>query len=597
MLDKSEWNVRGAQAASGGDLLKARDCFLKAAHNEKRDPSALLNLAVVEEKLGNVAGAAAALTKALRIERKNTRAARRLSRITASYVLDQTKDLDPVGLINALRQDGLDRQPLVRIALQFLKDGGALASAFHLIREGDKEGAARMMLHRRTHTALKDPLLHAALSAGKNTDPEWEAFLGALRKLILCDLDDERFGDRGFWGFAYALLRQCINNEYVFVVEDAETAALQALAQDHAALAAEDDEQARILMKLSLYQPLETIPAALTPGGLKNLRPRLFQELAASHLAEIMTERALSERIETFGNIDDATSLKVAAQYESSPYPRWQTFAAPESGSARRLLERFAPAGSLNFMDADFDVLIAGAGTGQHALRSALAYGERAHVLAIDISRSSLAYASRKAAELGISNISFVRADILELDRFPRNFQIIECAGVLHHMADPLASGEILVERLVPGGMLFLGLYSAVSRRNLTSLRNDPAYPGPGCSDDAARAFRTELMRRPEGGAGTELLVSDDFYAMSDFRDLALHESEVHLTLPEIEEFLDKAGLAFRGFMLAPHQEAEFAAAFPDDRLPGTLANWWRLERDNPALFDAMYQFWCRKPD
>ena len=37
-------------------------------------------------------------------------------------------------------------------------------------------------------------------------------------------------------------------------------------------------------------------------------------------------------------------------------------------------------------------------------------------MLAIDISRASLAYAGRKARELGLSNIEHAQADILKLD-------------------------------------------------------------------------------------------------------------------------------------------------------------------------------------
>ena len=50
-------------------------------------------------------------------------------------------------------------------------------------------------------------------------------------------------------------------------------------------------------------------------------------------------------------------------------------------------------------------------------------------------------------------------------------------------MADPLQGWSALTERLRPDGLMFLGLYSAVSRRNLAALRSDPDYPGPGCTD------------------------------------------------------------------------------------------------------------------
>ena len=86
-----------------------------------------------------------------------------------------------------------------------------------------------------------------------------------------------------------------------------------------------------------------------------------------------------------------------------------------------------------------------------------------------------------------------------------------------------------------------------------------------------------------------------DFYALNAFRDLVLHESEAHVTLDEITEFLDTNGLVFRGFTLEHQVEQEFAAAFPTRPLPGTLADWAAFERTNPRTFDAMYRFWIER--
>jgi SAM-dependent methyltransferase len=208
------------------------------------------------------------------------------------------------------------------------------------------------------------------------------------------------------------------------------------------------------------------------------------------------------------------------------------------------------------------------------------------------------------AEALDVRNVDFLQADILQLesgefgrDR-PETFDIIECTGVLHHMAEPLRGWRILADRLRPGGLMQIGLYSAVSRRNLRRLREeDPAHPGPGCGADAARAYRHKLMARDEGETGAELVASHDFYTLSDFRDLALHESEYQFELPEIERFLAENHLEFAGFVLPPAQREAFAQRYPDDPLPGSLANWRAFEQENPHLFDAMYNFWCRKAD
>ena len=73
-------------------------------------------------------------------------------------------------------------------------------------------------------------------------------------------------------------------------------------------------------------------------------------------------------------------------------------------------------------------------------------------MLAVDLSLSSLGYAQRKAREMGLSGIEFAQADLLELGATGRSFDVVECSGVLHHMADPFAGWRMLLSLLRPGG-------------------------------------------------------------------------------------------------------------------------------------------------
>jgi hypothetical protein len=171
---------------------------------------------------------------------------------------------------------------------------------------------------------------------------------------------------------------------------------------------------------------------------------------------------------------------------------------------------------------------------------------------------------------------------------------MIECGGVLHHMADPFEGWRSLIKCLKPGGIMRIGLYSSIARSNLTALRSDPAYPGAGCDDARLRAFRQLIMTRPDGQPGTELKGSPDFYSTSGFRDLALHVSETCLSIPEIAGFLEESRLVFRGFqpvvffdLLREHH--------PRELWPGTLTRWAELELAMPILFAGMYKFWCEK--
>ena len=246
-------------------------------------------------------------------------------------------------------------------------------------------------------------------------------------------------------------------------------------------------------------------------------------------------------------------------------------------------------------MDAAFDVLIAGCGTGQQALQAASAYGPLARIIGLDLSLASLGYAADQARTHGINTVTLQQGDILDSGLLDRDFDIIECVGVLHHMADWRQGWCELLRRLKPSGIMYLGFYSAVSRADLKALRNDPTYPGPGCSDAAARTYRRDLMMRGDDAQGSALKTSRDFYALNAFRDLVLHESEAHVSLAEIDDFLQQNNLVFRGFTLEGQVVADFKTAFPDHPLPGRLEDWAAYEIAHPRTFDAMYRFWIER--
>ena len=68
----------------------------------------------------------------------------------------------------------------------------------------------------------------------------------------------------------------------------------------------------------------------------------------------------------------------------------------------------------------NINVLVAGCGTGQHAITTATKY-ENSFVTAIDLSAQSLCYAKRKADEFEIKNIEFIQMDLLDLKKYQKN--------------------------------------------------------------------------------------------------------------------------------------------------------------------------------
>ncbi len=348
----------------------------------------------------------------------------------------------------------------------------------------------------------------------------------------------------------------------------------------------------------SLYrEPLRLLPVQIGADDVAAVFPKVFGETLSRLLTERAKITATFAAMPRYGSISSATSLRVAAQYQTNPYPRWRSLAVPRPGKYAEYLHTFFAAAQLGFMAKPFEVLVAGCGTGHQAVSAALDYGPQARVQAIDISGPSLGYAAMMAERLNAPNLSFALADIEEIPTFEPSwrgrFQVVECGGVLHHMARPFEAWRGLLDCLAPGGIMLIGLYSRTARGELDTLRAEAGFPGAGCSDAALKVYRQTILAREADAPGADYMRSRDAHTTSGFRDFFLHVSEQTTTIPEIAAFLDANGLAFHGFVMTPF--AVLARRFPDEVFPGRLERWAELEVERPALFIGMYQFWVTR--
>src|SRR5262249_24985080 len=150
------------------------------------------------------------------------------------------------------------------------------------------------------------------------------------------------------------------------------------------------------------------------------------------------------------------------------------------------------------------DVLIAGCGSGSHPLEAARRYAG-ARILAVDLSRATLAYAIRKTRELGVA-IDYAQADILELGGMTRRFHVIEASGSLQCLKEPATGWRVLLSLLRPGGVMLLGLYSKIARADINAARAYIARQGYGGSVNEIRTCRQELAAFPDGTAGKSVV-------------------------------------------------------------------------------------------
>ena len=186
-----------------------------------------------------------------------------------------------------------------------------------------------------------------------------------------------------------------------------------------------------------------------------------------------------------------------------------------------------------------------------------------------------------------------MHADILSLKKLKKQFDIIECVGVLHHMGDPMAGWRVLVDCLKEGGLLKVGLYSDLARREIIEIRKDTSQSNIGSTDAEMKSYRKVLIREKKDYF--KMVKSNlDFYSMSALRDLIFNVQEHRFTIPQIKDCLDKLGLRFCGFNKKDLIE-KFSKSNTAELDLYDLDKWQTFEVSNPNSFAGMYQFWCQK--
>ncbi|WP_293902721.1 class I SAM-dependent methyltransferase [Phenylobacterium sp.] len=366
---------------------------------------------------------------------------------------------------------------------------------------------------------------------------------------------------------------QCQLNEYAWAVEPAEQGRVDGLAARVETLTPSE------VMVLACYAPLARLPGADLLMGKVWSGP--VRTVLQEQIGTVRREQALQVRIQALTPIRDEVSGQVRAQYEASPYPRWRrvTPVAPVASIFGWPVPKAA------------NVLFAGCGTGYHAIHAGQRYAG-AKMLAVDLSRASLGYALRKTREAGIANLGFAQADLLELGSTGLSFDVIECSGVLHHLADPFEGARVLAGLLRPGGVMKLGLYSATARRGLKAAKVLAKSYTPG----TVRALRQAIVAAPEADPVKGAMRFSDFYAASSCRDLLMHVQEHEMEIADLARMIGENGLRFLGFTVAADVRAAYRQMFPDDPGATDLDRWAEFERRWPMTFGGMYQFWVHKP-
>jgi Flp pilus assembly protein TadD/2-polyprenyl-3-methyl-5-hydroxy-6-metoxy-1,4-benzoquinol methylase len=576
-----------------GELGDAEVILRRAIAVKPGDPDIVNNLSGLLMARGDGAGAMDMIRRSLEIS--ETRRAKRqfVELVSLSRWSGDNADIR-APIIRALTEPWDRPGKLAHASASLIKVGplgGMIAGANQAWPQ--RLAAAALLGPEGFAAPAADDLLIALLTSAPNTDMEIERFL-TLARAAMSEADDSEAA----LVFLAALAQQCFINEYVFLPIAEEEAAADALRREISrALESGGKIAARDLLRAASYASLYALPEA---GKLLERKwPAPVEAVLTQQVREPLAERKLAGEIPRLTPVSDAVSRAVQEQYEENPYPRWMRVAAGAPDHIARVLsEKFPLAEFQRQTGRAMDrILIAGCGTGQQSIASALKYGDKG-MLAVDLSLKSLAYARRKSDELGL-HMEYGQADILELGKSldqTRRFDLIESIGVLHHMADPFTGWRALLALLDSGGFMWLGFYSEVARQNIVEARAHIAERGIGTTPGEIRRFRQELFDSERGGQFDSVLNSEDFFSVSACRDLIFHTKEHRLTLEQIDRFLKDNGSRFLGFELNDAVLNAYRARYPGDPGATDLSNWAAFERENPGMFAAMYVFWIQKP-
>lgn len=585
----------------GGRLVEAEACYRKALEINPGFSAALNNLASVLIADGKTPMALEFILKSLQ-----TRETREVKYLFVDCMrqlrLTGLNDEVRVEFIRALVEPWSRPVSLARAGADLVRLNADVENAVLRVSRAwpRRLSAGEILEANGLVAAANDNVLRALLDTAPICDIDLERFLTVVRSQALASAIDGIGGiaeDDRLIGFLCALSRQCFINEYVFdstAEEERQAKGLRDALSD--ALSANRHIPVIWLIVVAAYFPLGSL--SLSRRLLDGRWPEPVVAILTQQISEPEEERANSESIPCLTPIAPGVSELVRQQYEESPYPRWIK-AAPASTpltidgylSRRFRNSTFQPLGK----SGTIDTLIAGCGTGQHSIMTAQRFRD-ARILAVDLSRTSLAYAKRKTDAIGLLSIEYAQADIMNLGMLDRRFDLIESSGVLHHLADPIAGWRVLISLLRPGGVMQLGFYSELARRHIVAARNLIAIEGIGSKVEDIRRFRQHMMNLEHRSRWEPLLELTDFYSTSSCRDLLFHVEEHRTGLDEINRFISDNDLRFLGFEIDDRVLLNYRRRFPADVAATNLANWEMFERENPDTFIAMYQFWIQKP-
>jgi SAM-dependent methyltransferase len=196
----------------------------------------------------------------------------------------------------------------------------------------------------------------------------------------------------------------------------------------------------------------------------------------------------------------------------------------------------------------DQSILIAGCGTSQaakHALR-----WPAAQVTGIDSSSTSVRHTEELKRKYNLKNLHIHQLAVERVNDLGMTFDQIVCTGVLHHLVDPDAGLSALRSVLKPDGAMHLMVYAPYGRAGIYMLQEFCRRLGIHATDTAIPELIRALSMLPPGHPlETMLKEAPDFRNEAALADALLHPQDRAYSVPQLFEFIEKAGLTFGRWM------------------------------------------------
>jgi SAM-dependent methyltransferase len=192
----------------------------------------------------------------------------------------------------------------------------------------------------------------------------------------------------------------------------------------------------------------------------------------------------------------------------------------------------------------DQSILVAGCGTSQaakHAIR-----WPASQVTGIDCSSTSVRHTEELKEKYNLKNLRVRELAVECVNDLDMAFDQIVCTGVLHHLSDPDAGLSALRSVLKPDGAMHLMVYAPYGRTGVYMLQEFCRRLGIRATNEEIRDLISALRALPFGHPLETLLKqASDFRHEAAIADALLHPRDRAYSVPQLFDFLEKAGLTF----------------------------------------------------